>query len=73
MALTIQDCANSIVTRLLTMNYGGSAEQTGDRLAIKATVDSGEIDLGGHNRDSAEDAVIHELRAWLQGMDDDKS
>jgi len=73
MTLTIQDCASSIVTRLLTMDYGDSSEQTGDRLAIKATVASGEIDLGGRNRGSAEEAVIHELRAWLQSMDDDES
>lgn len=70
MALSLQECADSIVTRLFTVSYGAKNEQTGDRIAIKVMRDAGEADLGGYCRDAAEKAVLDELRAWLQGMDD---
>jgi hypothetical protein len=70
MALSIQDCADSIVTRLFTVNYGRGREQVGDRIAIKQKCDAGEADLGGRNFDCAVQEVEEELRAWLQSMDD---
>lgn len=68
--MTIQDCADSIVTRLFSVMWGTDSEQMGDRIAIKVKCDSGEADLGGRNVASARECVEEELRAWLQSMDD---
>jgi len=70
MALSIQECADSIVTRLFTINYGGKTEQIGDRIAIKQKCGAGEADLGGRNFNCALKEVEEELRAWLQTLDD---
>ncbi|MEW8193289.1 MAG: hypothetical protein AB2793_06245 [Candidatus Thiodiazotropha sp.] len=69
MPLTIQDCAESITTRLFTVNWMRHDEKTGDRIAIKSQEPSGEMDLGGYCYDAAKKAVEDELRAWLHGMD----
>ena len=68
--MTIQDCADSIVTHLFSVMWGTDSEQMGDRITIKVKCDSGEADLGGRNVASARECVEEELRAWLQGMDD---
>ena len=73
MALSLQECAESIVTRLFTVNYGSHGkEATGERIAIKEKTPDGERDLGGYCFDAAEEVVIQELRTWILGFDDDK-
>lgn len=71
--MTIQDCAESITTRLFSVNWMGNHEAMGDRIAIKSKEHDGEKDLGGYCYDAAKKAVESELRAWLQGMDDPES
>ena len=70
MALSIQECADSIVTRLFTVNWMASHEAMGDRIAIKEKTEDGEKDLGGYCYSAARDAVESELRAWLRSMDE---
>lgn len=73
MALSLQECAESIVTRLFTVNYNSHGkEATGDRIAIKEKTPDGERDLGGYCFDAAEKAVTEELKAWLAGLDADE-
>ena len=71
MALSIQECAESIATRLFTVNWmSHGREAMGDRIAIKSDEVDGEKDLGGYCYDAAKDAVEQELRAWLSSLDD---
>jgi len=72
MALTIQECAESITTRLFTVNWMGNDEAIGDRIAIKSKEHDGEKDLGGYCYGAAQKAVEEELRAWLEGLDNCK-
>lgn len=74
MPLSIQECAESITTRLFTVNWNShGSESMGDRIAIKEQTVDGENDLGGYCYDAAKKAVENELRAWLQGMDDSEA
>lgn len=71
MTLSIQECADSIVTRLFTVNWmSHGKEAMGDRIAIKEETGDGERDLGGYCYDAAKSAVEEELREWLRGMDE---
>jgi len=69
MALNIQECAESITTRLFTVNWMANNEAMGDRIAIKVEEHTGEKDLGGYCYEDAKKAVEDELRAWLKGLD----
>lgn len=71
MALSIQDCAESITTHLFTVNWMSCGEAMGDRIAIKSQEPEGEADLGGYCYDAALKVVEDELRAWLKCLDDE--
>ena len=70
MTLSLQECAESITTRLFTTDWGGNHEAMGDRIAVKSKEHDGEKDLGGYCYEAAEKVVISELKAWIKSMDD---
>ena len=71
MALSIQDCAESITTRLFTFDFNGDLETLGSRLAIKFKKPDGiELELGGYCYNAAKRVIEDELRAWLKSLDD---
>lgn len=71
MPLSIQDCAESITTRLFTVNWMSAGnEKMGLRIAIMSDEIVGEVEIGGYCYNDARKAVEDELREWLNSLDD---
>ena len=66
--LSIDDCAESITTRIFSVNFNGPDEMIGTRIAIKTRrqPEEPEVNLGGYSYAAAKDVIRQELVAWVR-------